>query len=342
MATSRRAKIGLIYSYNENWIGGTYYILNIVKSLNYLPEKEKPVVIIFTKTIDEFLQLQEVTSYPYLQHELLVNTNKWQKKANKLTERLFGKKFFGKIFGSDEIDFVFPNPPQVPILQNLKRVSWIPDFQHIHLPQFFSEAEIKRRNEHFSGIAKNAEVLVLSSFNSYTDFKNLFPSSDISEVILPFAVVNPDLKWPIKKVKSKYSVEGDYFFCANQFWKHKNHKLIFEALVLAKKEAEDIKIIFSGKESDYRSPEYFNELQTFIKQNKLESNVKFLGFLDREDQLHLLKGAKANIQPSLFEGWSTVVEDCKSLNQYLIVSDIEVHKEQLQNYKNKSFFDPLN
>ncbi|MFM6026689.1 MAG: glycosyltransferase, partial [Dolichospermum sp.] len=33
-------------------------------------------------------------------------------------------------------------------------------------------------------------------------------------------------------------------------------------------------------------------------------------------------------QPSLFEGWSTVIEDAKSLGKNLIASDLDVHLEQ--------------
>jgi hypothetical protein len=39
--------------------------------------------------------------------------------------------------------------------------------------------------------------------------------------------------------------------------------------------------------------------------------------------------ALAIIQPSLFEGWSTVVEDVKAMNQHIIVSDLNVHRDQL-------------
>ena len=52
-----------------------------------------------------------------------------------------------------------------------------------------------------------------------------------------------------------------------------------------------------------------------------------------------MQGSLAIVQPSLFEGWSTVVEDAKALNKLLIVSNIEVHKEQLQNSA-AIFFDP--
>ena len=67
-----------------------------------------------------------------------------------------------------------------------------------------------------------------------------------------------------------------------------------------------------------------------VAEYKLENEVLFLGFIDRIDQLLLMKNAQAIIQPSFFEGWSTVVEDAKALNQTLIVSNIEVHKEQLE------------
>ena len=44
------------------------------------------------------------------------------------------------------------------------------------------------------------------------------------------------------------------------------------------------------------------------------------------------------MQPSLFEGWSTVVEDAKCLNKFIFLSDLPVHREQ--NPANVCFFDP--
>jgi hypothetical protein len=40
----------------------------------------------------------------------------------------------------------------------------------------------------------------------------------------------------------------------------------------------------------------------------------------------------------LFEGWSTVVEDAKSLNKFIFLSDIPVHREQ--NPLNVCYFNP--
>jgi len=43
-----------------------------------------------------------------------------------------------------------------------------------------------------------------------------------------------------------------------------------------------------------------------------------------------LQNAKAIIQPSYFEGWSTVIEDAKALNKYLIVSILKLIKNKLR------------
>ncbi len=53
-----------------------------------------------------------------------------------------------------------------------------------------------------------------------------------------------------------------------------------------------------------------------------------------------MKHSQAIIQPSLFVGWSTVVEDAKAMNQSLILSDIRVHREQIN--RNVDFFEPEN
>ena len=53
-----------------------------------------------------------------------------------------------------------------------------------------------------------------------------------------------------------------------------------------------------------------------------------------------MKKAEGIIQPSLFEGWSTVVEDAKAMNQTVVASNLNVHIEQLD--CNAIFFDPNN
>ena len=116
--------------------------------------------------------------------------------------------------------------------------------------------------------------------------------------------------------------------------------LILEALMKVKSKNPSICIAFSGKQSSYRDKGYFEKLTDFVKENDLSENVRFLGFIPREDQLLLMKYSKAVIQPSLFEGWSTVIEDSKALGQFVIAGDLAVNQEQSD--KNILFFDRHN
>ena len=59
----------------------------------------------------------------------------------------------------------------------------------------------------------------------------------------------------------------------------------------------------------------------------------------RAEQLLLMKYAQAVIQPSLFEGWSTVIEDAISLQVPVIASNLPVNIEQLGD--RGVYFDPL-
>ena len=44
-----KKRIGIIYNFDENWIGGAYYIQNLIRSLNYLSNKEQIQLYILTK-----------------------------------------------------------------------------------------------------------------------------------------------------------------------------------------------------------------------------------------------------------------------------------------------------
>jgi glycosyltransferase involved in cell wall biosynthesis len=56
-----------------------------------------------------------------------------------------------------------------------------------------------------------------------------------------------------------------------------------------------------------------------------------------DDVQALMLSAAALINPSRFEGWSTTVEEAKSLGVEMLLSDINVHREQAE--QNALFFE---
>jgi len=210
------------------------------------------------------------------------------------------------------------------------KVYWYPDFQDFFYPAFFSEKELElRKNQQLQFVNSN-DRLVLSSRAALNDLNEIYSTYTCKPYVVNFAVTHPQYEQlNLQELMLKYGIGRRYYMSPNQFWQHKNHLTLLKAVVLAKQKRDDILVVFTGKEYDYRNPEYTDMLKSFVRDNDLSNNVLFLGFIERAHQLKLLSGAMAVIQPSLFEGWSTVVEDAKAMNKFVIASDIEVHREQM-------------
>lgn len=327
MAQGKR--VAVIYKFDENWIGGAYYIQNLIRSLNYLPQKDQIQLHILAKDKVLFQELQKATGYPNLKFiQYKPQFNKVERFVNKLTQKLLNKKV---ILKKIKLDWIFPLYAIPHDLKHIKElIFWIPDFQEKYLPNFFSPEEVKNRQLSYENMIELGHSIVFSSYSALSDFNTFFPDAKSDKKILQFAVIHPDLTSKnIEELKVKYGIKGNYFISPNQFWQHKNQIAVIEAAKIIKEKGINFKILFTGKEHDYRNPDYTNDLKRKVVDYHLQNEIQFLGFIDRIDQLVLMKNAQAVIQPSLFEGWSTVVEDAKALNQTLIVSNIAVHKEQL-------------
>ncbi len=334
LGVHNRKKLGLIFSHNEQWIGGTYYILNLIAALKTLPVDKQPSIIILSKNTNDFL-LAKQTGYPFLQYKnpYLFKRNIIEKIIDKSFKLTISKYFFDKRISPKNIDALFPATNEYCYQRITNKIFWFADFQHIILPAFFDADEIQNRNNVLQFIAASNNNLVLSSVEAKKNWDALPFKKYCTVNVIPFAVTHPPLIFlDINKILQEYNLQKKYFIICNQFWAHKNHFLVLKAIAEFIKENTEVQFIFTGKQDDYRNPNYFQSIKDFITNNALENFVQLLGLIDRQKQLLLMKHSVAVIQPSLFEGWSTVVEDAKLLGCNLIVSDIAVHKEQLQNY----------
>jgi len=335
-----RKRIGLSYTYNENWIGGTYYIENLISALNTLNDASKPHLLLIINRYSDYKAAKKNIHYPYLGFQPGTGEkNLLFLLINKVTNRLFKKKFFNQEIAG--LDAVFPYYKSSAQSLAKNKIYWIADFQEHFAPEFFSNEAIEARKRNQEEIRSSSAYLVLSSANARSHFNLLYPEHLVKVRVLPFAVSHqPYKQLNIHSLLTKFDLPRRYFLCPNQFWKHKNQLTVLRA-VNEIKNRTGMMVAFTGNTEDLRNPAYFLELQAYVREHGLDPHIKFLGFIDRNEQLQLMNKAVAIIQPSLFEGWSTVVEDAKSMNKYLIVSNIEVHQEQLVNSA-ALFFDASN
>jgi len=244
-----------------------------------------------------------------------------------------------ELIKSHKIDVVFPLRDLGGSDFSCASIGWIPDFQHVHLPELFSLEQKKLRNELFSQIARSCDKVLLSSHAVAADFKSLLREWDKKIAVNPF----PSLLWleelnknPEDTVKL-YNLPKKYFLCINQFWKHKNHMLLPSAIGRAAKDCSDIHLVLVGQLGDYRDPSNGN-LSDLVQEIAIQrAPITILGRLDRPKMLDLLRCSAGIIQPSLCEGWSTTIEDAKALRIPVLCSDLPVHREQIPT---GFFFDP--
>ena len=327
-----RKRLGLIFSYDDEWIGGTYYTINLIHALNALSENEKPEIVAFSNFVD-FAKLQKETNYPYLTYEKFVQDkpNVVVRIINKISLKGLKKVIFKQQYkGNLDALFIMQRSGYLESVPFEKRIYWIPDFQDKHYPEFFTSEGLAKKHERSQWIADNARNIILSSESVKKDWMKYYPQYKGNTKVVHFAVTHPEYdSLDIDVLKDKFKLPEKYFFSPNQFWAHKNHMVVIKAAGILKQQGFPVTVAFSGKENDNRNPGYPEKLKAYVKENDLKGVVRFLGFLDRREQLKLMKHSVAVIQPSLFEGWSTVIEDAMAMNQRIIASDLEVNIEQL-------------
>lgn len=308
----------------DNWIGGIYYIKNIAYSL-LLNEKitSQYKLVIFVR--EKYLNVY--SCFDNIKIETLKTNASIFEKVYKKIELLLKYKI-KYIYNYSDVNWMG--------LGKRKAIYWIPDFQNNYYPDFFSKEENEVKQKANRMILGANTKLVLSSNQAKSDAYQFYDKINAQIKVVHFvSYILPELEKITDEhsrlILNKYQLKaGKYIYIANQFWKHKNHVIVFEAikLLLGMGKLEDVEFVFTGAPDTRKDIEYSRLIQKYFDDTELSGHVKNLGFIDRAEQLIVMKYADFMIQPSLFEGWGTVLEDAKVLDKTMLLSDIPVHLEQ--------------
>ncbi|MBI5713046.1 MAG: glycosyltransferase family 4 protein [Chloroflexi bacterium] len=326
------------------WLGGIQYLHNLIRAVRTLPRDEQPDLTLLLSAWDadpamhaEVAKMVDmVVAYP------TEAASPWillRRRANQFISRR-PYLTYSRVFKQRQVNAFFPltQIPDTPL--DVNWIAWAWDLQHKHLPDYFPAREIARRDAVFAAMVERAPLIVTSSHDALEDFDHFYTGARTRLRVLNFATP-PLPEWyadDVTGVRAKYNLPQKFLALPNTFWVHKNHRLAFEAIRELTLNRMDVRVVCTGGTHDSRRPDYFGEIQKFTAENQLENHIRILGVLPRHDQLQIMRASCAVLQPSLFEGWSTVVEDARALGKAIIISDIGVHREQ--NPPKAIFFDP--
>jgi glycosyltransferase involved in cell wall biosynthesis len=330
MAKKERICLGLVLVEDPDWIGGSVYVRNVIYTLSSLPDELKPEIQLIGIGDPHSPLVRDLCSLDFVRppgQKRVANFVRGHGRFDRIVKFLLAsvdrKLLRGSLSGPD---IVFPafglNPIGVP------KLHWLPDFQHLRLPHLFSTKERNSRTKDMAKIARLEGILLLSSRSAADDFLTFFPNARIRTRVWSFCSTFDPVEAEGGSI-ARYDLPEKYLYLPNQFWVHKDHLTVFKALNLLRVKGIRPPLVCTGLQRDRRNPNHFPMLAHFIERHELKGQVRFLGMVPRNDQVEIFRHAAAVVQPSLFEGWSTVVEDTKTLGRPIILSDIPPHQEQV-------------
>lgn len=321
VAAKKNLRVGVRVTGGKQWIAGFHYLKNLFTALDNANTALDLVLYAAHETDPAELHLfsdfaKEIVEYNEFDNAKVARFLKAQN-----LDCVFAAADYGKDLG-------------------IPQLSWLFDFQHKDMPELFPERDLRIREEMFARVLEQAQIVILSSNDALQACQKFYPDYVEKARVMSFVAHIPEKAYATDPFTTalKYSLPPRFIYLPNQFWKHKNHDVVIEAVNKAVKNEPSLLVVFSGAMEDTRNQFHGPYLRSKVLMYNLQANIRMLGLIPEDDVFALMRISLAILQPSLYEGWSTVVEQAKALGKPIIISDLPVHREQ--NPDKAEYFEP--
>lgn len=123
----------------------------------------------------------------------------------------------------------------------------------------------------------------------------------------------------------KIPENAEFIFYPAQFWPHKNHKLIVDAVHILKASFnKEIYAVFCGSDCGNLSP-----ILNYSKSKKVDNLIRYAGFIPDEHMPHFYRKSLALIMPSLFGPTNMPPVEAFFMETPVVVSDLPGFGDQV-------------
>jgi len=234
---------------------------------------------------------------------------------------------------------LFPAPNSLGFETEIPYVMAIHDLQHRLQPEFpevSADGEWERREHLFRNAARYATLLLADSEVGKEDILNFYAdfgvTSDQVKVLpfLPACYLTPEISEDERtRVRNLHQLPERYLFYPAQFWPHKNHKRIVQALGVLKDRGVSIDVVFCGSHQGKIRSEVFREVMTLASRVGIEKNVHYKGYVPDDDMSGLYTEAAGLVMPTFFGPTNIPVLEAWAVGCPVLTSDIRGIREQV-------------
>jgi len=228
-----------------------------------------------------------------------------------LTKRLW--------FGKPKIDVLFSPSHYAPLLTNVKQVIYLMDMSYERFgTEYFTSYDINQLKRWTPlSVGKAKKVITISDFSKNEIVRLYGTNPDKIEVVYPsydkeiFHGKVPKTK--IHSVKKKYNINGSYLLYWGTLQPRKNIVRLIDAF--ARLDSPRLKLVICGKKGWL-----FDQIIEQSKKLGIADRVIFTGYAPNDDLPALIKGSRAFVLPSLYEGFGIPAVEAQAVGTPVVIS----------------------
>lgn len=192
--------------------------------------------------------------------------------------------------------------------RGMKTVTTIHDLAFKYFPATFTKKDLFKINLLTWVAVTFADKIIAISQSSKNDILKFYPKVKPENIKVIYHGFDPEVFQKERdlgkedEVRKKYDISGDYIFYVGAIQPRKNLEKLIEAFDKVKKDNRNLKLVLAGEHA-WLSENVFQK----IKNSPNKGDIITPGKITFEELGHLLRGTRAFVFPTLYEGFGIPV-----------------------------------
>ncbi|MEO8192553.1 MAG: glycosyltransferase family 1 protein [Gemmatimonadales bacterium] len=198
--------------------------------------------------------------------------------------------------------WVCPNHDRYSFRAPIEALGTVHDLMHRYekrFPEVSADGEYESREFHFRETSRWSRGVLVDSELGKRQLVESYGISPEKVFVLPYiapSYIHEDDDTAVAGVRERYSLPAKFFFYPAQFYRHKNHATLIDALARMRKYHPDVRLVLVGA----RERNSYADVQRQVDELGLHDNVIFLGYAPDSDMAGLYRASRALIMPTYF------------------------------------------